>query len=75
MESESRRSAEPVDLAECDRLPSQEKVEKALQWLAQEKNRDWLLIFDNIDKESSDDGGFDIIPLLPPREHGSMSQH
>jgi hypothetical protein len=72
MENRSRNNTEPVDLAESDRLPSQEKTGKVLQWLAQERNSNWLLIFDNIDKESSDDGGFDLVPLFPPRDHGSI---
>jgi hypothetical protein len=72
MECRSRNNTEPVDLAESDRLPSQEKTGKVLQWLAQERSSNWLLIFDNIEKESSDDGGFDLVPLFPPRDHGSI---
>jgi len=72
MEHKSRMNTEPVNFAESDRLPPEEKVKRVLQWLAQKENSGWLLIFDNIDKEASDDGGFDIIPLLPPADHGSI---
>jgi hypothetical protein len=47
-------------------------AEEVAQWLAQEQNNRWLLIFDNIDKEPLDEGGFDIVPYFPPKDHGSV---
>jgi tetratricopeptide (TPR) repeat protein len=53
-------------------VPPEKMVEEVTQWLAQEQNTRWLLIFDNIDKEPSDEGGFDVVPYFPPKDHGSI---
>jgi hypothetical protein len=50
----------------------EEMAQEVFQWLAQEHNNKWLLIFDNIDKEPLDEGGFDIMPYFPPSDHGSI---
>ena len=56
----------------ASRIPPEQMAEEVAQWLAQEQNNRWLLIFDNIDKEPSDEGGFDIVPYFPPKDHGSI---
>ena len=55
-----------------NQVPPEKMVEEVTQWLAQKQNTRWLLIFDNIDKEPSDEGGFDIVPYFPPMDHGSI---
>ena len=71
-ESKTPGNEDSANLATHNQIPPQDMAKKAMQWLAHEKNNSWLLIFDNVDKESSDEGGFDIIPLFPPRDHGSI---
>jgi len=56
----------------ANQIPLEQMAEDVAQWLAQEQNNEWLLIFDNIDKEPSDEGGFDIVPYFPPKDHGSI---
>jgi hypothetical protein len=58
--------------AKANQVPPEQMAEEVAQWLAQEQNNRWLLIFDNIDKEPSDEGGFDIVPYFPPKDHGSI---
>jgi hypothetical protein len=58
--------------AKDNQPPPEKMVEEVMQWLTQEQNNRWLLIFDNIDKEPSDEGGFDILPYFPPKDHGSI---
>jgi NB-ARC domain len=55
-----------------NQISPQEIAREVVQWLAQEDNSNWLLIFDNIDKEPSDEGGFDIMSYFPPKYHGSI---
>lgn len=55
-----------------NQVPPEKMVEEVMQWLAENENTRWLLIFDNIDREPSDEGGFDIIPYFPPKDHGSI---
>jgi hypothetical protein len=55
-----------------NQVPPEKMVEEVMQWLAQNQNIRWLLIFDNIDRESSDEGGFDIVSYFPPKDHGSI---
>jgi hypothetical protein len=56
----------------ANQIPPEQMAEEVVHWLAQEQNNRWLLIFDNIDKEPSDEGGFDIVPYFPPKDHGSI---
>ena len=50
-----------------------EKVaEEVVQWLALDQNSRWLLIFDNVDREPSDEGGFNVVSYFPPKDHGSI---
>jgi hypothetical protein len=58
--------------SKANEVPPEKMVGEVTQWLAQEQNTRWLLIFDNIDKEPSDEGGFDIVPYFPPKDHGSI---
>jgi hypothetical protein len=58
--------------AKANQIPPEQMTEEVVQWLAQEQNNRWLLIFDNIDKEPLDEGGFDIVPYFPPKDHGSI---
>ena len=53
-------------------LAPEHMIEEVLQWFTLEQNSNWLLIFDNIDKEPSDEGGFDITAFFPPKDHGSI---
>lgn len=46
--------------------------ERIKQWLALEGNNEWLLIFDNVDKECLDEGGYDLVSFFPPRHQGSI---
>lgn len=59
-------------LAKASQMSLEEMAQEVLQWLAQEHNNKWLLIFDNIDKEPLDEGGFDIMPYFPQSDHGSI---
>jgi hypothetical protein len=58
--------------AKSNQISAEKMAEEVVQWLAQEQNNRWLLIFDNIDKEPSDEGGFDIVSYFPPKDHGSI---
>jgi len=71
-ESKTLGNKDSVNLATNNQIPPQAMAEKAMQWLAHQSNNRWLLIFDNIDKEPSDEGGFDIMPFFPPKDHGSI---
>lgn len=52
---------------------AQEKMAvEVVHWLMQPENNRWLLILDNIDKDPSDDDGFDISSYFPSRDHGSI---
>jgi hypothetical protein len=53
-------------------MPSPKMAEEVVQWLTRPSNKRWLLIFDNVDKEPSDEGGFDIVPYFPAADHGSI---
>ena len=56
----------------------QEVVEKAnavRRWLALEGNRQWLMVFDNVDRdheEGKDPQAYDIESFLPAVDHGSI---
>ena len=47
-----------------------------LKWLALERNRGWLMIFDNVDRDVSlkeeDDQAYDVRSFLPAADHGSV---
>ena len=51
-------------------------VDLALKWLSQSLNSNWLLIYDNIDRDldsrASDSGSFSISRYLPTADHGSI---
>jgi NB-ARC domain len=72
--TEKKESQVPssAQLARANQISPEQMVEEVGQWLAQEHNNKWLLIFDNIDKEPSDEGGFEIAPYFPPKDHGSI---
>lgn len=50
----------------------EQTIEEMIQWLSHQANSTWLLTVDNLDKEPDDEGGFDIVPFLPHRDHGSF---
>lgn len=43
-----------------------------IRWLSYQDNSAWMIIFDNLDREPTDPGGFDLWPYLPQRDHGSI---
>ncbi|GES63967.1 TPR-like protein [Aspergillus terreus] len=51
-------------------------VKSILQWLSLPSNRQWLLLFDNVDHEpgdeSADSGSYNLREFLPPVDHGSI---
>ncbi|KAF7512510.1 hypothetical protein GJ744_001445 [Endocarpon pusillum] len=53
-------------------------VEGLLRWLSQAGNNSWLLIFDNVDRDSSaelkdqDQDAFDVTKYFPSADHGSI---
>ena len=53
-----------------------EKAETVLLWLALERNCQWLLVFDNVDRdycaEAGDTQAYDIKSFLPAADHGSI---
>jgi hypothetical protein len=57
--------------AEDDANATPEKIAaKALEWFSLEGNCKWLIIFDNVDLESSDPGGYSIELFFPLRDWG-----
>lgn len=53
-----------------------EVVDEVLMWLCQPSNNQWLLIFDNVDREfgasSGDPEAFDVKAYFPEADHGSI---
>lgn len=53
-----------------------EKADAVLRWLALERNRQWLVVFDNVDRdyyaEVGDSQAYDIESFLPAADHGSI---
>lgn len=45
---------------------------KALEWFLLEGNDRWLLIYDNVDLESTDPGGFALDTFFPAKDCGSI---
>ena len=73
----------PDQLSERAKGYSQEKssnvnevVDEVLMWLCQPSNNQWLLIFDNVDREfgvsSGDAEAFDVKAYFPEADHGSI---
>jgi len=51
------------------------KADAILRWLALEKNRRWLMIFDNVDQDiqfDDDIQAYDVTSFVPPVDHGSI---
>lgn len=51
------------------------EADMVLRWLALEKNRRWLMIFDNVDRDvqsNEDVQAYDVISFVPPADHGSV---
>ena len=53
-----------------------EKADAVLRWLALERNRQWLIVFDNVDRdyraEAEDPLAYDIESFFPAADHGSI---
>lgn len=51
-------------------------IDDVLDWFSEERNREWLLIFDNVDRycspSSSDDDAYEIGDNFPSAKHGSI---
>ncbi|KAL2004975.1 hypothetical protein VTN00DRAFT_2825 [Thermoascus crustaceus] len=70
----------PIDVVTDMKNEEQLKQEaqEVLKWLSQEKNSNWLLIFDNIDQYAPGDndvhgeGAYDIQKYFPSADHGSI---
>jgi len=45
---------------------------EVLSWLSQEGNDRWLLIYDNCDTLASEENGYDLFPMFPETDHGSI---
>ena len=47
-----------------------------LRWLGRDRNRRWLMIFDNVDRDirsgEEDPLAFEVTSFLPPADHGSV---
>ena len=54
----------------------EEAIDEVLEWLGQPENTQWLLIYDNIDRDASDEGqdpeAYDIRKYFPKTDHGSI---
>jgi hypothetical protein len=54
----------------------EENARLALHWLSTPRNKGWLLIYDNIDRDWSRDGpdpeAYDLLSYFPPSDHGSI---
>ena len=51
-------------------------IREVLGWLSIPSNKDWLLIFDNVDRERNpkelDEQAYDVSEMLPDADHGSV---
>jgi hypothetical protein len=51
-------------------------VRDVMSWLSRPDNTDWLIIFDNVDRESQGDNAdpdaYDVTGYLPSADHGSV---
>lgn len=66
--SERARSILKSDKEDFDAI-----VRDVLEWFKKPSNNQWLLIFDNVDREfSGDPEGFDIREYIPSADHGSI---
>lgn len=51
------------------------EADAVLRWLALEKNRRWLMIFDNVDRDIQSDEdmqAYNVTSFVPPADHGSV---
>jgi len=52
------------------------EADAVLRWLALERNRRWLMIFDNVDRDiqsaEEDAQAYSVTSFLPPADHGSI---
>ena len=48
------------DMADTKSLFPEQCCDNLRQWLAQPENKKWLLIIDNVDREPTEDGGFEV---------------
>jgi hypothetical protein len=47
-------------------------ISEVLDWFCLDGNTQWLLIFDNVDRQPSDPDGIDITAFFPPINRGSI---
>jgi hypothetical protein len=45
---------------------------EGLDWLSQEDNDRWLLIYDNCDTLITEDNGYELLSMFPTADHGSI---
>ena len=54
----------------------EEVIDEVLEWFGKPENTQWLLIYDNIDRDASDEGqdpeAYDIRKYFPKPDHGSI---
>ena len=69
--AESSRAYSATSTGDVDAV-----VRDVMSWLSRPDNRDWLVIFDNVDRESgvdnADPDAYDITRYLPGADHGSI---
>lgn len=66
-DTKSRSETDGVAISTPDRITA-----KALEWFSLERNNRWLLIYDNVDLEPTDPGGFALDAFFPARDCGSI---
>ncbi|KAF2464786.1 uncharacterized protein BDR25DRAFT_319046 [Lindgomyces ingoldianus] len=69
--AESSRAYSTTNTGDVDAV-----VRDVMSWLSQSDNRDWLVIFDNVDREcgvdNADPDAYNITHYLPRGDHGSV---
>jgi hypothetical protein len=68
--------ADLTAVQETGQVDMQKVIGGVLQWLSLPKNRKWLVIIDNVDREfkgpAKDEQGFDLGEVMPDADHGSV---
>jgi NB-ARC domain len=73
LSEESVGHASTPDTANTERI-----IKRLLTWLSQPANNRWLLVYDNVDRDSSpelkdkDPDAFDVTDYFPTADHGSI---
>ncbi|PSN58895.1 hypothetical protein BS50DRAFT_317756, partial [Corynespora cassiicola Philippines] len=68
-------TADGVEMLKRSTIDVDVAVRECLRWLSLPSNQDWLLIFDNIDRDFHDKGdlqAYDVKVYFPKADHGSI---